>query len=154
MDELKREDQIEKIQSLINKKDVSRRDFFGTLGKIAVLSQVVVLGAGSFLASCVAFEDKKGTSGILKYCDTGGNFSCTEPDSYSCGGEGGSFTCGPQGYPTGNESFTCAAPGSNQAFHCSDITEGGFGCDAGAFTCGGVTDPPSGTGFHLGGMGG
>lgn len=149
MEEIKREDQIEKIQNLINKKDVSRRDFFGSLGKIAVLSQVVAVAAGGFLASCVAFEDKADKSyGVLKTCDPeGGPFTC--PSSFTCDGGGGTFSC------EASENFSCGEGGTY--FRCSDITNGGFGCDT-TFTCGGVQGeggsyPPSGTGFHLGSCG-
>jgi hypothetical protein len=147
MEEIKREDQIEKIQSLINKKDVSRRDFFGTLGKIAVLSQVVALAAGGFLASCVAFEDKEGSSGILKTCtspDGNGYFTC--PSSFTCDGGGGTFSC------EANENFSCGESGTY--FRCHDINNGGFGCDT-TFVCGGQPGeyPPTGSGFHLGSCG-
>lgn len=143
MKEIKREEQIEKIQSLIEKKEITRRDFFGTLGKVAVLSQVVAVAAGGFLASCVAFEDKQ-EYGILKTCpipDENGYFTC--PQEFSCTGEGNSFVC------EANENFSCGEGSSY--FLCSDITNGGFGCDT-TFTCGGVGGqyPPSGSGFHLG----
>jgi hypothetical protein len=82
MDDIKRQDQIQKIESLIKKQNVSRRDFFGSLGKIAVLSQVVALGAFNFLSSCVAMEDKKDASGGLKLsCDT---YNCPPDTNYQC----------------------------------------------------------------------
>jgi hypothetical protein len=93
MDDIKRQDQIQKIESLIKKQNVSRRDFFGSLGKIAVLSQVVALGAFNFLSSCVAMEDKKDASGKLKLsCDF---YECPDP-SFACYptfGCGGNFNC-------------------------------------------------------------
>jgi len=93
MDDIKRQNQIQKVESLIKKRNVTRRDFFGSLGKIAVLSQVVALGAGNFLASCVAMEDKNDDSGNLKLnCDY---YSCPDP-SYSCYTTfacGGNFNC-------------------------------------------------------------
>jgi hypothetical protein len=127
MKENKRENQIDKIQSMINKKDVSRRDFFGTLGKIAILSQVVMLGASNFLASCVAFEDKEGGSGLLKtqcestVCPSGGignssGFGCagefTCDVSFSCL-EGKTFECNP------NLDFSCI-----DEFNCNPPTPG------------------------------
>ena len=147
MEENKREVQIEKVQNLISKKEVSRRDFFGTVGKIAVLSQVVAVAAGGFLASCVAFEDKNDSSGMLKTCltpDENGYFTC--PSEFTCDGETGGFVC------ESNENFTCGDSGA--LFRCSDITNGGFGCDT-TFVCGGLGGqyPPSGSGFHLGGCG-
>jgi hypothetical protein len=122
MEELKRENQIEKLQQLIGKKDVSRRDFFGTLGKIAVLSQVVALGASSFLASCVAFEDKSSpTYGTLKSCTP--SFNCTEGAGFGCTAN---FTCGVSGEtPSGD--FTCE-------------TEFGCGATPGDFTCNNTFD--------------
>ena len=83
MDDIKRQDQIQKIESLIEKQNVSRRDFFGSLGKIAVLSQVVAMGAFSFFSSCVAMEDKKDSSGKLKVACSDGAHNCT--DTYGCG---------------------------------------------------------------------
>jgi hypothetical protein len=93
MDDIKRQNQIQKIESLIKKQKVTRRDFFGSLGKIAVLSQVVALGAHNFLTSCVAMEDKKDASGKLKLqCDY---YTCPDPtyDCYSTFGCGGNFSC-------------------------------------------------------------
>ena len=127
MEELKRENQIEKIQELINKKDVSRRDFFGTLGKIAVLSQIVALGAGGFLASCVAFEDKKVSYGSLKACldPQSGSYTCTKVklekdfgciDGFSCG-DVSTFICDP------NYRFGCPARPTN-GFQCAETFNG------------------------------
>ena len=94
MDDITRQDQIQKIESLIKKQKVSRRDFFGSLGKIAVLSQVVALGAFNFLSSCVAMEDKKDASGKLKLnCDF---YDCPPDTNYQCVqtfGCAGDFTC-------------------------------------------------------------
>lgn len=94
MDDITRQDQIQKIESLIKKQKVSRRDFFGSLGKIAVLSQVVALGAFNFLSSCVAMEDKKDASGKLKLsCDF---YNCPPDTNYQCVntfGCAGDFTC-------------------------------------------------------------
>jgi len=93
MDDIKRQNQIQKIESLIKKQKVTRRDFFGSLGKIAVLSQVVALGAHNFLTSCVAMEDKKDASGKLKLqCDY---YTCPDPtyDCYYTFGCGGNFVC-------------------------------------------------------------
>jgi hypothetical protein len=113
MDDIKRQDQIQKIESLIKKQHVSRRDFFGSLGKIAVLSQVVALGAFNFLSSCVAFEDKKDASGKLKescttgYVCPGNNFQCIgdftcETEPFNCGPVGSKFICDPA-----NDEFQC-----------------------------------------------
>ena len=126
MDEITRKNQIEKIDSLIKKQNVSRRDFFGTLGKIAVLSQVVALGAGGFLASCVAFEDKKTAGGILKDCS---NFQCSpgvgvSETNFTC--NNGQFVC--------KSSFTCIKTGVN-TFICDPI-KGGFACED-TWSCGG-----------------
>jgi hypothetical protein len=125
MDDNKRQDQIEKIESLIEKQRVSRRDFFGSLGKIAVLSQVVALGAFNFLSSCVAFEDKQGTSGNLKAddCTDGNNHDCNV--TFQCYGN---FNC----Y---NNAFTCT-PTSGNHFTCNP--DGEFACEffqcVGSFT--------------------
>ena len=93
MDDITRKDQIQKIESLIKKHKVTRRDFFGSLGKIAVLSQVVALGAYNFLSSCVAMEDKKDASGKLKLnCDY---YECNDStfDCHTTFGCGGNFNC-------------------------------------------------------------
>jgi hypothetical protein len=116
MDDIKRQDQIQKVESLIKKQKVSRRDFFGSLGKIAVLSQVVALGAYNFLSSCVAMEDKKDASGKLKLqCDM---YTCPDPtfDCYITFGCAGNFTC--------EIDFTCP-PIKN--FECNPVTYE-FGC--------------------------
>jgi hypothetical protein len=113
MDDIKRQDQIQKIESLIKKQKVSRRDFFGSLGKIAILSQVVALGAFNFLSSCVAFEDKNDASGKLKSgCPTPNQFDCNnfqcvgdftcEIVVFSCGPVGSQFMCNPI-----NDEFQC-----------------------------------------------
>jgi hypothetical protein len=105
MDDIKRQEQIQKIESLITKQNVSRRDFFGSLGKIAVLSQVVALGAFNFLSSCVAMEDKKDASGKLKISCTDGQHDCTT--DYKCVG---SFVCEKNPFnctPAGGKTFTC-----------------------------------------------
>lgn len=110
MDDIKRQDQIQKIESLIKKQNVSRRDFFGSLGKIAVLSQVVALGAFNFLSSCVAMEDKKDASGKLKLnCDF---YECPDPSfaCYTTFGCGGNFNC--------EIDFTCP-PAKN--FQCNPV---------------------------------
>jgi hypothetical protein len=111
MDDLKRQEQIEKIESVIKKQNFTRRDFFGSLGKIAVLSQVVALGAGNFLASCVAMEDKNDDSGKLKLnCDT---YQCPDP-SFSCYTTfacGGNFNC--------EIDFKCP---TNKNFQCNQLT--------------------------------
>jgi hypothetical protein len=93
MDDINRQDQIQKIESLINKQNFSRRDFFGSLGKIAVLSQVVALGAFNFFSSCVAMEDKKNDTGNLKLdCDF---YACPDAsfDCYHTFGCAGNFNC-------------------------------------------------------------
>ena len=116
MDDITRQKQIQKVESLIKKQNVSRRDFFGSLGKIAVLSQVVALGAFNFLSSCVAMEEKKDESGKLKLaCDT---YSCPDPtyDCYVTFGCAGNFTC--------EVDFTCP-PLKN--FECNPVTYE-FGC--------------------------
>lgn len=116
MDDVTRKNQIQKIESLIKKHKVTRRDFFGSIGKIAVLSQVVALGANNFLSSCVAMEDKKDADGKLKLaCDT---YTCPDPsyDCYLTFGCAGNFTC--------EVDFTCP-PLKN--FECNPITYE-FGC--------------------------
>ena len=113
MEEFTREKQIEKISSLINRRGVSRRDFFGSLGKMVILSQVVALGASSFLASCIALEDKKGF-GNLKV------FTSTCPDENKkiiCDG----FSC-PSTFGCQTD-FQC-----EQDFNCNLITTL-FGCN-------------------------
>jgi hypothetical protein len=101
MDDIKRQDQIQKIESLIQKQKVSRRDFFGSLGKIAVLSQVVALGAFNFLSSCVAMEDKKDGSGDLKDCNS--NYVCPTT-TFGCFGE---FNCEVDFQCPTVKNFTC-----------------------------------------------
>ena len=111
MDDIKRQEQIQKIESLIKKQSFSRRDFFGSLGKIAVLSQVVALGAGNFLTSCVAMEDKDDDSGKLKLnCDF---YECPDPSfacyqTFACGGN---FNC--------EIDFACPAL---KNFQCNQLT--------------------------------
>jgi hypothetical protein len=123
MDDIKRQDQIQKVESLIKKRNVTRRDFFGSLGKIAVLSQVVALGAGNFLASCVAMEDKQDDSGKLKLnCDA---YTCNDP-SYSCYTTfacGGNFNCE-------GDHFYCP---TQKNFQCNQVTYE-FNCLADTFT--------------------
>jgi hypothetical protein len=107
MDDIKRQDQIQKIESLIKTQNVSRRDFFGSLGKIAVLSQVVALGAFNFLSSCVAMEDKKDASGNLKLnCDA---YACPDPsfDCYVTFACGGNFNCEVDYQCPTVKNFTC-----------------------------------------------
>jgi hypothetical protein len=114
MDDIQRQEQIQKIESLITKQNVSRRDFFGSLGKIAVLSQVVALGAFNFLSSCVAMEDKNDASGKLKISCTDGTHNCTS--DFKCVG---SFVCESLPFvcqPAGGKNFTCNA--SNDEFAC------------------------------------
>jgi secreted PhoX family phosphatase len=118
MDDITRQDQIQKIESLIKKQKVSRRDFFGSLGKIAVLSQVVALGAFNFLSSCVAMEDKNDASGKLKISCQDGNHDCVsdykcvqdfscEVNTFKCQpSSGNNFACNPNG-EFGCEFFTC-----------------------------------------------
>jgi hypothetical protein len=109
MDDIKRQDQIQKIESLIQKQNVSRRDFFGSLGKIAVLSQVVALGAFNFLSSCVAMEDKNDTSGKLKIGCIDGQHDCTT--DYKCVQ---SFYCTDNPFkcePIAGKNFTCNPDG-------------------------------------------
>jgi secreted PhoX family phosphatase len=119
MDDIKRQDQIQKIESLIKKQNVSRRNFFGSLGKIAVLSQVVALGAFNFLSSCVAMEDKNDASGKLKITCADGNHNCTS--DYKCVGN---FVCDTNPFicqPTGGNNFTCNPQGDEfacQFFEC------------------------------------
>jgi hypothetical protein len=137
MEDKKREDQIEKIQSLINKKAVSRRDFFGTIGKITILSQVVALGAFNFLSSCVAFEDKQGSYGSLKtfFCNDPNLFTCTQ--GYICDG----FICDA-------DQFTCEPASPNQSFACDPNLN--FSCDNN-FDCITASGPFA---SHSGGNGG
>jgi hypothetical protein len=125
MDDIKRQDQIQKIESLIQKQNFSRRDFFGSLGKIAVLSQVVALGAFNFLSSCVAMEDKNDDSGNLKLnCDF---YECTDPsfDCYTTFGCAGNFNC--------EVDFKCP---KLKNFQCNAITY--------EFNCIGLFTPHSG----------
>jgi hypothetical protein len=110
MDDIKRQNQIQKVESLIKKQNVSRRDFFGSLGKIAVLSQVVALGAFNFLSSCVAMEDKKDQSGYLKDCIS--NYVCPDP-TFGCFGE---FNCEVDFQCPVNKNFTCPPI---DAFNCN-----------------------------------
>ncbi|MEI6899271.1 MAG: hypothetical protein WCL00_05295 [Bacteroidota bacterium] len=153
MDDLTRKHQIEKIDSLIKKQNVSRRDFFGSLGKIAVLSQVIALGAGSFLASCVAFESKKSSSGVLKECGVPGQlsyFGCGEPDNttydFSC--NGGDYTC--------YDHFTCGV--TLPRFYCEEAGSDLFLCGSSyppnmeLFSCGSSTGSTT-EGFHYGSCG-
>ena len=117
MDDNKRQEQIQKVESLIKKQNVSRRDFFGSLGKIAVLSQVVALGGFNFLSSCVAMEDKKDASGKLKLnCDF---YDCPPDTNYQCVktfGCAGDFTCEVQFLCDTLKNFTCNPV--NYEFNC------------------------------------
>ena len=120
MDDIKRQEQIQKVESLIKKQNVSRRDFFGSLGKIAVLSQVVALGAFNFLSSCVAMEDKKDTSGKLKNCS---EYKCPDPsfDCYETFGCGGNFACDDVYSCPAIKNFTCKPGEPNYEFQCNDV---------------------------------
>ena len=117
MDDIKRQEQIQKIESLIKKQSFSRRDFFGSLGKIAVLSQVVALGAGNILTSCVAMEDKDEESGNLKNCT---NYACNDPsfDCYQTFGCAGEFVCEVDFKCPTLKNFTCNPNEPNYEFVC------------------------------------
>ena len=122
MDDLKRQEKIGMISSLIQTKRVTRRNFFGSVGKIAVLSQVVALGAANFLASCVAFEDKKDYGMLKEVCTDPNLFVCPDPSNYGCSGD---FSCEP--------AFTCAAP---DGFFCQYIDVFACGPEIGStFAC-------------------
>ena len=145
MEEFTREKQIEKISSLINRRGVSRRDFFGSLGKMVILSQVVALGASSFLASCIALEDKKGFGNIKFSID-----ECTYlgPDNVTNTCQSTEY--GGIGFECGQSSFACEQFQCKQTFTCVSITAQ-FDCKppdfGGQFDCG----SEGSSGFSCGG---